>query len=151
MALDRSRSGSVTGATASSIKTRWNALVLGGRRLWWVPRSCPARPELYVPTTDHGSYAADLRAFLEPGFTMANQTQTADLLRGLMLEAQTSQNFGKGFRTTFLQPRREAFAAITDGAARRGDLAPPRARQRRRHRVRDALVPAAGHAAGTLT
>lgn len=32
---------------------------------------------------------------------MANQTQTADLLRGLMVEAQTSQNFGERFRFCF--------------------------------------------------
>jgi hypothetical protein len=41
-----------------------------------------------------------------------------------MVEAQTSQDFGERFRTTFLQPRREAFAQITDRAARRGDLPP---------------------------
>lgn len=98
---------------------------------WWktkadvVLEATAAKPDLFVPTVDHGSYAVDLRAFLQTGFAMANQAQTADLLRGLMIEAQTSPEFGERFRTTFLQPRREAFAVITDRAAKRGDL-PPR-------------------------
>ena len=41
-----------------------------------------------------------------------------------MVEAQLRDDFGERFRTTFLEPRRAAFALITDRAARRGDLPP---------------------------
>jgi len=95
---------------------------------WWptkadiVFEAVAAKAELYVPVTDHGSYAADLRSFLNASYAMANHPQIADLLRALMAEAQVSPEFGERFRTAFLVPRREAFAVITDRAAQRGDL-----------------------------
>jgi AcrR family transcriptional regulator len=75
-----------------------------------------------VPAEDHGSYPADLRAFLLTAYTMAAHEPTADLLRSLMVEAQLRPEFGERFRERFLAPRRTAFAAITDRAAERGDL-----------------------------
>ena len=98
---------------------------------WWptkadvVLEACTAKADLHVPVTDHGSYAADLRAFLEASYVMANQPQLADLLRALMAEAQVNAEFGERFRTAFLQPRRRSFAVITDRAKQRGDLPDP--------------------------
>jgi AcrR family transcriptional regulator len=59
---------------------------------WWptkadvVLEASAAKADLHVPVTDHGSYAADLRAFLHASYVMANHTQFADLLRALMAE-----------------------------------------------------------------
>jgi AcrR family transcriptional regulator len=95
---------------------------------WWptkadvVLEACTAKADLHVPVTDHGSYATDLRAFLEASYVMANHAQIAGLLRGLMAEAQIDSEFGERFRTAFLQRRRQAFAVITDRARHRGDL-----------------------------
>jgi hypothetical protein len=84
------------------------------------------KADLRIPTTDHGSYAHDLRAFLDASYLMANDPQIADLLRALMAEGQINPEFGERFRTAFLQRRRQAFAVITDRASQRGDLpAPP--------------------------
>jgi AcrR family transcriptional regulator len=95
---------------------------------WWptkadvVLEAGAIKADRYVPVTDHGSYTADLRAFLEASYAMANQAQIADLLRALMAEAQIDREFGERFRTAFLQRRREALAVITDRARQRGDL-----------------------------
>lgn len=75
-----------------------------------------------VPVEDHGSYVDDLRAFVTTAFTMASDTRSAGLLGGLMVESQLRADFGERFRSTFLEPRRRAFANITDRAALRGDL-----------------------------
>src|ERR1700722_16086723 len=79
---------------------------------------------LHVPVTDHGSYRADLRAFLEASYQMAGHPGLADLLRALMAEAQIDREFGDRFRAAFLERRREALAVITDRARERGDLPP---------------------------
>ena len=72
--------------------------------------------------TDHGSYRADLRAFLEASYQMAGHPGLADLLRALMAEAQIDREFGDRFRAAFLERRREALAVITGRARERGDL-----------------------------
>src|ERR1700721_1177340 len=51
---------------------------------WWptkadvVLEACTAKADLHVPVTDRGSYAADLRAFLEASYAMANHPPLAD-------------------------------------------------------------------------
>lgn len=80
------------------------------------------KADLYVPVTDHGSYAADLRAFLTASYEIANKPHFADLLRALMAQAQIDQSFGERFRVAFLQRRRDALAVIVDRARQRGDL-----------------------------
>jgi len=78
--------------------------------------------ELHVPVNDHGSYRADLRAFLVASYAMGHNPQFVGLLRALMAEAQLDQDFGERFRTAFLERRRDALAVITDRARDRGDL-----------------------------
>jgi len=95
---------------------------------WWPSKADilleagAAKADLHVPVTDHGSYRADLRAFLEASYQMASHPGLADLLRGLMAEAQIDPEFGDRFRAAFLERRREALAVITDRARERGDL-----------------------------
>lgn len=81
-----------------------------------------AKAELHVPVADQGSYQADLRAFLQASYEMANHAPFADVLRVLMAEAQIDAGFGERFRAAFLERRREALAVITGRARERGDL-----------------------------
>lgn len=95
---------------------------------WWPSKADvlleagAAKVEMHVPVTDHGSYRADLRAFLEASYAMGNHAQFAGLLRALMAEAQLDPDFGMRFRAAFLERRREALAVITGRARDRGDL-----------------------------
>jgi AcrR family transcriptional regulator len=95
---------------------------------WWPTKADilleagAAKADLYVPVTDHGSYQADLRAFLEASYAIAGIPQFADLLRALMAEAQLDREFGERFRVSFLERRRDAVAVITGRARERGDL-----------------------------
>ncbi|HEX4089210.1 MAG TPA: TetR/AcrR family transcriptional regulator [Trebonia sp.] len=97
---------------------------------WWQSKADilleagAAKADLHVPVTDHGSYRADLRAFLEASYQMAGHPQLADVLRALMAEAQIDPEFGDRFRAAFLERRRQSFAIITDRARERGDLPP---------------------------
>ena len=85
-------------------------------------RAGAAKADLNVPVTDHGSYRADLRAFLEASYQMAGHPGLSDLLRALMAEAQIDPAFGDRFRAAFLERRRDALAVIIDRARERGDL-----------------------------
>jgi AcrR family transcriptional regulator len=96
---------------------------------WWPSKAdvlleaAAATAELHVPVTDHGSYRADLRAFLEASYAIGNQyPEYVGLLRALMAEAQLNQDFGTRFRAAFLERRRDALAVITGRARERGDL-----------------------------
>jgi AcrR family transcriptional regulator len=95
---------------------------------WWPSKADvlmeagAAKADVDVPVTDHGSYRADLRAFLKASYRVANHPQLADLLRALMAEAQINPDFHERFRGAFLQRRRDALAVITTRARERGDL-----------------------------
>jgi AcrR family transcriptional regulator len=96
---------------------------------WWPSKADvlleagATKADLHVPVTDQGSYRADLRAFLEASYKLANDYPgLPDLLRALMAEAQINPEFGDRFRTAFLQRRRDALAVITSRARKRGDL-----------------------------
>lgn len=95
---------------------------------WWPSKADvlleagATKADLHVPVSDQGSYRADLRAFLEASYRIANHPQMADVLRVLMAEAQIDAEFGERFRAGFLERRREALAVITDRARQRGDL-----------------------------
>jgi AcrR family transcriptional regulator len=95
---------------------------------WWPTKgdilleAAAVKAELHVPVTDHGSYEADLRAFLKASYKLANHPQLGDLLRAIIAEAQINPEFGARFRADFLQRRRDALAVITDRALERGDL-----------------------------
>jgi len=96
---------------------------------WWPSKAdvlleaLPAIADVHVPVLDQGSYQADLRAFLQASYELANRyPQIPELLRALMAEAQINPEFGHRFRTGFLERRRAALAVITDRARQRGDL-----------------------------
>jgi AcrR family transcriptional regulator len=78
--------------------------------------------ELHDPEPDHGSYEADLRAFLEASYRLANRDDLSGILRALMAEAQLDSEFAIRFRDEFLRQRAEALLVITERARRRGDL-----------------------------
>lgn len=80
------------------------------------------KADIQVPTDDRGSYAADLRAFLEASYSVGNRPEYTALLRALMAEAQVNPDFGRRFRESFLERRRNALAVITNRARERGDL-----------------------------
>ncbi|MEY9968792.1 AcrR family transcriptional regulator [Streptacidiphilus sp. MAP12-16] len=98
---------------------------------WWPSRAhvlleaLAVKADLYVTNADHGSYADDLRAFLEDTFRLGRQQRVVDILCVLMAEAQINEEFGQLFRSAFLQRRRDALQVVLDRARTRGDL-PPR-------------------------
>lgn len=96
---------------------------------WWPSKAdilleaLPAIADVHVPVLDQGSYQADLRAFLQASYQLANDyPQIPGLLRALMAEAQSNPEFAHRFRETFLERRRAALAVITNRAHERGDL-----------------------------
>jgi AcrR family transcriptional regulator len=95
---------------------------------WWPSKADvlleagAAAAEFQVPVNDHGSYAADLRAFLTASYDIAQQPHVTDVLRALMAEAQIDPAFGERFRPAFLQRRRDSLFVIVDRARQRGDL-----------------------------
>jgi AcrR family transcriptional regulator len=97
---------------------------------WWPSKddvlleAGAAKADLHVPVGDHGSYAADLRAFLTASFALGRQRQLTDVLRALMARAQIDEEFGQRFRASFLQRRRDALGIILDRARVRGELPP---------------------------
>jgi AcrR family transcriptional regulator len=97
---------------------------------WWPSKAdvlleaLATKADLHVPVSDQGSYAADLRAFLEASFALTRQRPVADALRALMAQAQIDAHFGERFRALFLLRRREALEVILDRARARGDLPP---------------------------
>ncbi|MEY9966756.1 AcrR family transcriptional regulator [Streptacidiphilus sp. MAP12-16] len=98
---------------------------------WWPSKAhvlleaLAVKADLYVTNGDHGSYADDLRAFLQDTFRLGRQQRVVDILRVLMAEGQINEEFGRLFRSAFLQRRRDALQVILDRARTRGDL-PPR-------------------------
>src|SRR5580658_4696398 len=86
---------------------------------WWPAKADvlleagAAKADLRVPVTDHGSYRADLRAFLGASYAMGSDPQFAGLLRALMAEAQLDTEFGMRFRAVFLDRRSDALTVIT--------------------------------------
>lgn len=98
---------------------------------WWPSRAhvlleaLAVKADLHITNTDHGSYADDLRAFLQDTFRLGSRQRVADILRALMAEAQINEEFGRLFRGAFLQRRRDALQVVLDRAWTRGDL-PPR-------------------------
>ncbi|RJL25105.1 TetR/AcrR family transcriptional regulator [Bailinhaonella thermotolerans] len=95
---------------------------------WWPSKAhvlmeaLAAEGELGVTTADHGSYAADLRAFLRDTFRLGGEPRIAGLLRVLIAEAQIDPRFGEVFRAGLLERRRDALRVVLDRAGERGDL-----------------------------
>lgn len=95
---------------------------------WWPSKddvlleALADRAAMDVTVPDHGSYQADLLAFLIASFALSRQPQVPDILCALMARAQIDEEFGRRFRASFLQRRRDALAVILDRARARGDL-----------------------------
>jgi AcrR family transcriptional regulator len=95
---------------------------------WWASKAdvlleaIAIKADMHIPISDHGSYAADLRSFLESSFALARRQEVTDILCALMGEAQIDAAFGEHFRVAFLQRRRDALEVILARAAERGDL-----------------------------
>ncbi|ROO84948.1 TetR family transcriptional regulator [Actinocorallia herbida] len=95
---------------------------------WW-PRKADVlmealavKADLRISTGDHGSYRADLHAFLRGAVALSRAEGVAPVLRALMAEAQIDPEFGARFRAGFLDRRRAALAVLLDRARERGDL-----------------------------
>jgi AcrR family transcriptional regulator len=97
---------------------------------WWRSKAdvlldaLATKTDLHIPVPDEGSYAEDLRAFLDASFQLGRDRQIVDALRALMAQAQIDPEFGDRFRAAFLYRRREALAVIVNRAKGRGDLPP---------------------------
>jgi AcrR family transcriptional regulator len=97
---------------------------------WWPSKgdvvldALATKADLQIPVPDEGGYAADLRAFLYASFALGQQSGLLVVLRALMAQAQTDQDFWQRFRQTFLQRRRDALGVIVSRAQDRGDLPP---------------------------
>jgi AcrR family transcriptional regulator len=97
---------------------------------WWPSKgdvvldALATKADLHIPVPDEGGYAADLRAFLHASFALGQQSGLLVVLRALMAQAQTDQDFWQRFRQTFLQRRRDALGVIVSRAQARGDLPP---------------------------
>ena len=95
---------------------------------WWPSKgdvlmdALTRKADLRIPLKDEGSWTADLRSLLANSFALARVPQIAELLRALMVAAQTDAEFGARFQTDFLQRRRAAILALVDRAHQRGDL-----------------------------
>ena len=97
---------------------------------WWPSKAdvlldaLATKADLHVPVGGHGSYAADLHAFLDASFALGRARPVQDALRALMAHAQIDPAFHQRFRTAFLDRRRAALAVLLDRAGARGDLPP---------------------------
>ncbi|MGW4446727.1 TetR/AcrR family transcriptional regulator [Streptomyces sp. NPDC004100] len=97
---------------------------------WWPSKAhvlleaLAAKAGLFVSNADHGSYAADLRAFLTDTFALSRRRPVADILRVLMAQAQIDPEFGAVFHANLLRRRRDALQVVLDRARDRGDLPP---------------------------
>jgi AcrR family transcriptional regulator len=95
---------------------------------WWPSKAdvlleaMATTADVQVPLSDQGSFAADLRSFLESSFALGRQPQVLGLLCALMAQAQTDERFGDRFRAAFLYRRRDALSVVLARAADRGDV-----------------------------
>jgi AcrR family transcriptional regulator len=95
---------------------------------WWPTKAdvlldaIATKADLFVPLDDHGSYPADLRAFLTDSFALGRRPVVVAMLQALMAQAQTDPEFKVRFRSGFLEQRRAALRSIVARAGDRGDL-----------------------------
>ena len=94
---------------------------------WWPTKgdvlleSLAARAEVHISTTDQGSYAEDLRHFLDLTFELLRPPGVRSALRSLMAESQRNPDLLQRFRSGFLERRRGALSQIVDRAGDRRD------------------------------
>jgi AcrR family transcriptional regulator len=95
---------------------------------WWSSRAAivlealahKAAVEIAAP--NRGSLQRDLAAFLASTFAAASSRGTAELLRGLMVEAQLDPAFRVQLRASLIDVRRDALRAVFTRASERGEL-----------------------------
>jgi AcrR family transcriptional regulator len=94
---------------------------------WWeskadvVFEALAQKADLNVSIADHGSFAADLGAFLRDSAILLTHAGVVPTLRALMSEAQRDARFRRKFQEAFLQRRRLALEAVIRRATDRGD------------------------------
>jgi AcrR family transcriptional regulator len=95
---------------------------------WWPTRSAVVQEALtegaaaLAPAPDLGSLEADLRALV--GATARGMGGAyADMLTGLMAEAQLDDDFAERFRAGFLAQRRAVLREVIERAGARGEIA----------------------------
>jgi AcrR family transcriptional regulator len=95
---------------------------------WWPSKAdvlldaLATKADLHIPIEEHGSYAGDLRAFLQASFKLARTPPVREVLRALMAHAQLDPAFAERFRASFIARRRAALTVLLDRARDRGDL-----------------------------
>ncbi|MBD3008970.1 TetR/AcrR family transcriptional regulator [Streptomyces sp. 5-10] len=95
---------------------------------WWPSKAdvlleaLVLKADVQIGLDDHGSYAADLRQFLDRSFALALEPSIMRVMRTLMAQAQIDPEFGACFREQFLARRRAAFEVLADRAVERGDF-----------------------------
>ncbi|MEU8726656.1 TetR/AcrR family transcriptional regulator [Streptomyces antimycoticus] len=95
---------------------------------WWPSKAdvlldaLVLRADVHTGLDDHGSYAADLRQFLDRSFTLGLDPSVMRVMRTLMAQAQIDPEFGACFREQFLARRRAAFEVLAGRAVERGDF-----------------------------
>ena len=95
---------------------------------WWPSKgdvlmeALARKADTHVPLPDSGSWPSDLHRLLDDSFALARTPQISELLRALMVEAETDPVFGARFRVEFIERRRAAVATLVDRAHHRGDL-----------------------------
>jgi AcrR family transcriptional regulator len=95
---------------------------------WWPTKAAIALEALnegaaaLAPTTDTGSFNADLRVFLRRTVAGAGK-RNARLLAALMAAAQLDDAFAESFRSGFLALRRQALRELLQRGRDRGEVA----------------------------
>ena len=94
---------------------------------WWPSKAAvvleafTAQAATDIPLPNFHSLRADVQALLETAFQLLN-TQTGQIVRGLIAEAQFDPIFGKELRDTFITARREALITLFKRGMQRGEL-----------------------------
>ena len=95
---------------------------------WWPTKETLALDALYhewaaVPQPrDTGSLRGDLISLLRPWAKIAGQRPYGRVIAALVTEAQTDPEFGRQYRTRFVEPRRDQARAIFRRAIERGEI-----------------------------
>lgn len=94
---------------------------------WWPTKAdvlleaLALKADLNVSVADHGSFDADLQAFLGDSAALLAIPGVAPVLRSLMAEAQHEADFRCRFQQGFIAKRRAALEGVVERAGRRGD------------------------------
>lgn len=95
---------------------------------WWSTRAdvlleaALSGPDFELRVSDHGSFAEDLRALLSSCREILGDSDRAEIVRGLVAEAQVDHAFGERLRSAFAERGSTALREIAARAYGRGRL-----------------------------